>query len=206
MKLINCGLGRTGTTSLKGALEILGISPIYHTTDMFKSTTHIDFWESVMRGQPVDWSAFFGGYEVADWPAGLAYREIIAAFPEAKVMLTMRDPVQWFNSINGVMSKMSSMRIPSERFKRAKKFLLEYAINGFFEGKVEDQDHMVELFARHTEAVKALVPAERLLVYDVREGWEPLCRFLEVDVPNKSFPRLNQRAGFKDMAAMIFGR
>ena len=206
MKLINTGLGRTGTTSLKGALDILGIGPVYHTTDLFTSPKDLDTWEAAMEGEPVDWRTFFAPYEVADWPAGLFYREIVNAHPEAKVMLTVRDPEAWFESIHSMLGNIRNLNLPFPQVRRVKRFLETYAINGMFEGKVGDKTHMVALFERHTEAVKAFVPAERLLVYDVREGWEPLCNFLEVRVPSQPFPRLNQREGSRELAARLFSR
>ncbi|MEM9459410.1 MAG: sulfotransferase family protein [Myxococcota bacterium] len=205
MKLINVGLGRTGTTSLKGALDVLGFSPIYHTTDMFSRTKDIDLWEAALDGRPTDWSAFFAGYQVADWPAGLVYPQLLEAFPDAKVMMTVRDPHSWVDSIQGVMSKMESIKLPFARFKRAKAFMTKHAINGMFEGKIDDRAHMVKIFERHVESVERHVPKDKLLVYDVREGWEPLCRFLGVGVPDQPFPRLNKRGGFKDLAAKLFG-
>lgn len=92
MKLINAGLGRTGTTSLKAALETLGYAPVFHTTDLFTSPKDIDVWEAAMKGERVDWRTFFAPYAVADWPAGLLYKDIIRAHPEAKVMVSVRDP------------------------------------------------------------------------------------------------------------------
>lgn len=206
MNLINAGLGRTGTTSLKGALETLGISPIFHTTDLFMSSKDLATWDQALSGKPVDWRAFFAPYAAADWPAALVYRDVITAHPEAKVMLTVRDPESWFESISGTLSQILSMKLPFRRFQQTKTFLREHAINGLFEGKVDDKAHMLELFDRHIEAVRDFVPAEKLLIYDVREGWEPLCRFLEIEVPAKPFPRLNQRGGFEAMARRMFGQ
>ena len=94
MKLINAGLGRTGTTSLKAALETIGFSPVYHSTDLFTSPKDMDVWEAAISGKPVDWRTFFADYQVADWPAGLFYHKIINAHPDAKVMITIRDPEQ----------------------------------------------------------------------------------------------------------------
>ncbi len=205
MRIINAGLGRTGTTSLKAALETLGYTPVYHTTDLLTSAKDINVWEEAMKGEAVDWRAFFAGYQVADWPAGLFYRDIIRAHPEAKVMLSVRDPEGWFESISGTLKQLRSLHLPIPQVRRAKGFL-EAALDSFFEGKVEDKAYMMTFFERHMEAVKAYVGAEKVLVYDVREGWEPLCAFLQVDVPKQSFPRLNQREGFRELAAKLFSR
>ncbi len=204
MKLINVGLGRTGTTSLKAALEIIGFAPTFHTTDLIKNARQMDVWEAAVEGQPADWRAFFADYAVADWPAALFYEEIITAHPEAKVMLTVRDPEQWQASISGTLNQVMGMNLPIPRFQRLKKILETHAINGLFDGKMNDKAHMVRFFEQHVAAVKAFVPADNLLVYNVTEGWEPLCDFLEVSVPDEPFPRVNTRGGFKALVTRLF--
>lgn len=203
MKLINAGLGRTGTTSLKAALETLGYGPVFHTTDLLTSAKDIDVWERAVKTEPVDWRAFFAPYAVADWPAAFFYRDIIRAHPEAKVMVSVRDPEGWFESTQGILKQVRSLNLPLPQVRRAKGFL-EAGLATFFEGKAEDKAYMTNFFERHTEAVKAFVGAENVLVYDVREGWGPLCTFLEVPVPDAPFPRLNQREGIKDLATKLF--
>lgn len=206
MKLINAGLGRTGTTSLKAALETLGYAPVFHTTDLFTSPKDIDVWETAMKGERVDWRTFFAPYAVADWPAAFFYGDIIRVHPEAKVMVSVRDPVGWFKSIQGTLKQVRSLK-PIPQVRRAQGFL-EAALNTFFEGKAEDKAYMMDFFERHTESVKAYVKtnrgAENVLVYDVREGWEPLCAFLEVEVPKQPYPRLNQRESFRELATKLF--
>lgn len=205
MKLVNAGLGRTGTTSLKAALEELGLTPAYHTTNLSTSAKDMDVWEAALAGEKVDWRAFFEGYEVADWPAGLFYQDIIRAHPEAKVMLSVRDPEDWFESITGTLKGLRSVHLPVPQLKRVKRFL-EASLERFFEGKVDDKAYMIAFFERHTEAVRAFVGTENVLVYDVREGWKPLCTFLAVDVPQKPFPRLNQRGGVQALITKLFSR
>ena len=206
MKLINAGLGRTGTTSLKGALERLGFGPIYHTTDLFTSPKDMDTWEAAMEGAAVDWRAFFAPYEVADWPAGLFYEDIIRAHPDAKVMLSVRDPEGWFESISGTFKQAQSLNLPIPQVRRVKRFLTTYAAEGIFEGKMDDKAFMMDFFERHTEAVKRFVGEGKLLVYSVKEGWEPLCDFLDVPVPDEPFPRLNQRGNIKTLMAKMLSR
>ena len=157
-----------------------------------------------MEGEAIDWHSVFDSYEVADWPAGLFYREVINTYPEAKVMITVRDPERWFESINGMLSQVRTLNLPVPRVRRVKRFIETYAINGLFEGKVDDKAYMINFFEKHIANVKALVPEDRLLVYSVTEGWEPLCDFLDVEVPPEPFPRLNTRAGFKELAMQLF--
>lgn len=164
------------------------------------------FGRARWRGERVDWRAFFAGYEVADWPVGLFYKDIIRAHPEAKVMLSVRDPESWFESFSGTLKQARSLNLPIPQVRRIKRFLEVYAVNGLFEGKVDDKTFMMDFFERHTGAVKAFVGPENLLVYNVKESWEPLCDFLEVDTPNEPFPRLNQRGGIKELVTKMFSR
>lgn len=203
IRIINAGLPRTGTTSLKGALEILGYNKIFHTTDLFTSPRDMTVWEAAMEGEPVDWRTFFAEYDVADWPAAFIYKELIADHPDAKVMLTVRDPEAWFESVTGQLQTLQRMRLPIPHFRRVKRFVTIHGINGLFGGKVDDKEHMIAMFHRHTETVKAHVGEENLLVYDVREGWEPLCDFLECEVPSLDFPRLNTQGGFREMLTRL---
>ena len=202
MRIINAGLGRTGTTSLKAALEVLGFAPVYHTTDLFRSGKDMDLWEAALEGEEVDWRAFFADYDVADWPVAFLYRDIINAHPGAKVLLTVRDPEQWFESMNGMVKQVKSIKLPIPRLRRIERFMDTYGFNGFFEGK-DDKAHMIRIFEQHIEEVKAFVPEERLLVVNVREGWEPLCDFLDVETPQQPFPRLNKRQGIRGLVMNV---
>jgi len=199
MKLINVGLARTGTTSLKAALEKLGYGPIYHTFDLFTNSAHMDIWENAYEGAPVDWRAFYADYEVADWPAGLFCREIITAHPEAKVMVTVRDPSEWYESIHSIFKQGMDINLPIPIVKRIKNFIINYPAKHLFQGRIDDREFMIQFFQEYIESVKACVPSDQLLVYSVTEGWEPLCEFLGVPVPTERFPRVNTRGGFRGM-------
>ena len=206
MKIIGAGFGRTGTTSLKAALETLGFGPSYRLTEVFEHPEHVAFWEAARRGEGVDWEGFFSGYGVAvDWPAFTFYGELVQAFPEAPVILTVRDPDRWYESVRSTIyeiRKLSAGPAPM-RLAFASAGLFAPAVTGIarladetlwegtFDGRFEDKPYAIETFRRHNEDVKRRVPAERLLVYDVREGWEPLCDFLGVEAPDEPFPHLN---------------
>ncbi|MBA3793715.1 MAG: sulfotransferase family protein [Rubrobacter sp.] len=206
MKVIGAGFGRTGTTSLKAALEALGFGSAYYMTEVFTHPEHVEFWEAARRGERVDWEAFFSGYGVAvDWPACAFYGELMEAFPEAAVILTVRDPERWYEStlstIYGIR-KVSAGPAPV-RLAFALASLFAPGVTGIarladgivwndtFDGRFEDRRHAIETFERHNEQVRRRVPPERLLVYDVREGWSPLCEFFGVEVPDRPFPHLN---------------
>lgn len=213
IQVIGAGLGRTGTMSLKVALEELGFAKCYHMLELLMNPQQVVYWEAASAGKPVDWEALFEGYQATvDYPACRYYRELMAQYPEAKVILTVRDPNSWFESASETIFQAGrrmqgdgggppQFQFPGDPQLFARIFGMVHRDfwDGDFEGKLDDRARMVELFNKHTEAVKAYVPAGKLLVYEVKEGWESLCRFLDVPVPEgKPFPRLNDRQTFRD--------
>ena len=217
MKVIGAGFGRTGTTSLKAALETLGFGSAYHMTEVFTHPEHVRFWEAARRGERVDWEAFFSGYGVAvDWPACAFYAELMEAFPEAAVILTVRDPERWYESARDTIYGIHGISTGPAPVRLAFAFagLLAPGVTGIarladgivwndtFDGRFEDRHHATETFRRHNEQVSRRVPPERLLVYDVKEGWAPLCDFFGVEVPNKPFPHLNDK---REMRRRLLG-
>ena len=207
MRVIGAGFGRTGTTSLKAALEELGFGPSYTLDEVFRNPEHVRVWEAADAGEEVDWEGFLAGYGVAvDWPAGSFYEELMEAFPEAPVILTVRDPAEWYESMRSTihgLRRFTTGPLPVRAaFALAGPFapgvagvvrLADRLVwEGTFEGRFEDRDYAMALFERHNEAVRLRVPPERLLVFDVREGWAPLCAFLGVEAPDEPFPRLNE--------------
>lgn len=206
MKVIGAGFGRTGTLSLKLALEQLGFNPCYHMQEVIMNNRdHATLWTAAAQGKPVDWKALFAKYQATvDWPACTFYKQLMEVYPDAKVLLSVRDPVKWYESAANTI-----FRVSREGFPRLMglmfpglKGLIEMTHTliwqGTFDGKFADRDHAIAVFNRHNEEVKRTVPPERLLVYDVKEGWEPLCRFLQVPVPNTPFPRVNDTATFNN--------
>ncbi len=197
MKVIGTGFGRTGTMSLKVALEELGYGPCYHMVEVFEHPEHVSLWEAAARGEPLDWEKIFGSYQAAvDWPTAAFYKELMKAYPEAKVLLTVRDPEKWYESTKYTIYTMTDAPDPSPMLRMATKLVWEQS----FDGNFEDRRYAMEVFKRHNEEVKKHVPPERLLVYEVKEGWKPLCEFLGVGIPEeKSFPHLNDTESFKQM-------
>jgi hypothetical protein len=198
LKVIGAGFGRTGTLSLKNALEELGFSPCYHMTELFSNPRANEQWEAIARGEPVDLNMVLEGYQASvDWPACAVYKELMQVYPEAKVLLSVRDPLKWYESVYNTIYQVSRRDPLSPHARMINALIWE----GTFDGKFEDKDYAIAVFLRHIEEVKQLVPAEKLLVYDVKEGWEPLCAFLGVEVPmDTMFPHLNDRIEFMDRA------
>ena len=201
LRIIGAGLGRTGTMSLKTALEELGVGPCYHMSELRRHPEHLKAWTAASRGEPVDWEGVLAGYGATlDWPWCTYYKELMRAFPDAKVLLSVRDPEEWYESV--VATIYSTYKIyrylthgPSPKSGPVG---TESRIWGdTFSGWFEDRQHAISVFERHNEEVKAHVPDHRLLVYEVGEGWGPLCEFLGVRTPrDKPFPRSNGYAAF----------
>jgi hypothetical protein len=213
LEVIGAGFGRTGTMSLKVALEELGFGPCYHMTEVFANPEHIESWKAAARGEPLDWDEVFRDYRATvDWPAAAFYEELMERYPDAKVILTVRDSERWYESarttIYGIQKTATSppfslgaLFLPRmKRMKRAALMAADLAWGDMFDGKFEDRRHAIEVFERWNEEVKERVPPDKLLVYEVKEGWGSLCEFLEVEVPkDKPFPHLNDAETFKRM-------
>jgi hypothetical protein len=203
IQVIGAGLGRTGTLSLKTALEELGFAKCYHPLEVFASLDQARTWDAATRGEPVDWDRLFAGYQATvDLPSCLFYRELLAKYPEAKVILTVRDPERWYDSVRQTIHFASNtfpkwVVLFSPRMRIFQRMLARLW-DRMFQGRFEDQAFAIEVFNRHNEQVRREVPADRLLVYEVSQGWGPLCTFLGVPVPEgKPFPHLNDAAEFR---------
>jgi hypothetical protein len=211
VKVIGAGFGRTGTSSLKAALEELLGAPCYHMFEVFEHPENAQTWLAGYRGEPVDWPQLLRGYAATvDWPACTFYPQLMDVYPDARVLLSVRDPERWYEStLNTIYSQPRRFREAIERgeLDPNNPWLLqrwpvvgmidEIIWKGTFGGRFTDRDHAIAVFNRHNEEVKRRVPADRLLVFDVREGWGPLCAFLDLPVPpDKPFPHLNDSASF----------
>ncbi len=189
LKVIGAGFGRTGTLSLKIALEQLGFGKCYHMVEILRKPSHMRLWTQIMHGVYTDWEAIFKGYQSAlDWPVAAYYRDLMDAYPEAHVILTVREPDSWRRSI--MTTFYQAQRAFVVRITRVIPTLHQFLAamdttlwQGIFQDRLEDKQHAIQIFKNHVEEVKRVVTEERLLVFDARQGWEPLCSFLNVPVP-----------------------
>ena len=197
-EVIGVGLGRTGTMSLKLALEQIGLGPCYHMAELMMNPTRAPLWIAAADGKP-DWEAIFEGYaSTTDYPACDFWPELASAYPKAKLILTLRDPAKWFESTQAtIFSEGMTAMIKSQP---ALVPFFEKTVWKAFGGRIHDRSFMIDTFERHNAAVKAGIPKSRLLVYEVSEGWRPLCELLGVDVPSTPFPKVNTR---EDMQARM---
>ena len=213
LQIIGAGFGRTGTLSLKAALETLGFGPCYHMVEVFAHPEHVPMWRSAAAGQSVDWHRLFKGYRATvDWPSCAFYAQLMDAFPDAKVILSVRDPERWYESARATIYRMSNPgglagaamrtvlmlgRLFVPRMRAAPGMINEVIWQGTFDGRFADREHAIAVYQQHNEEVKRRVPSDKLLVYQLGQGWEPLCAFLGVDVPvDTPFPHLNDRASW----------
>ncbi len=194
LKVIGSGLGRTGTLSLKLALEQLGFGPCHHMIEVFKRPESMALWVAAGEGR-ADWEALLGEFQaMVDYPGCRFWRELMDVYPDAKVLHSTRDPDTWFESTQATIFAPGSIAdAPPDPVKPFMQM-----VTGDFDGRIHDRDLMLERYRRHEADVIATVPKDRLLVYPVGSGWEPLCAFLGVPVPETPYPSENSRAQFQD--------
>lgn len=200
LEVIGSGFGRTGTKSLKAALERLGFGPCHHMHEIVEHPEQVGHWQRLAAGEAVDWTAVFAGYRSqVDWPGAHVWRELADAFPKAKVVHTVRPEEKWWASfdrtIGKLMARYRDMPMPPHIADILSAWN-DLAGKVTFGGVLDDRENGLAAYRRRTEEVRAALPAGRLLVFDVAEGWAPLCAFLDVPVPDEPFPHHNLRADF----------
>lgn len=202
VKIIGAGFGRTGTFSLKNALDDIGLGPCYHMYEVRNHPQDAAVWKAAGRGEAVDWHALLADYRaIVDWPGCAFYAELLRAYPDANVVLTVRDPEKWYESVTATIYPRSNLsaeelaeRSPEDRDRA---HMIQTVVwQGTFGGRFTDKAHALAVYNQHIEEVKQRVPAGKLLMYDPRDGWEPLCAFLGVPAPATPYPYLNTRDEF----------
>ncbi len=205
LSVVGAGFGRTGTLSLKTALEQLGFGPCHHMAEIFAHPEQLPRWQAAARGEPVDWDGVLEGYRATvDWPSAYFWRELAATYPTAKVILSTRDADAWYASFEStILQLVGAMDQVADPHIRATIEMGGPLVGeGVFGGRAGDPEHAKAVYRAHHATVREAIAAERLLVFDVREGWEPLCAFLEVPVPATPFPNVNDAQQFK---ALLIG-
>jgi hypothetical protein len=197
LQIIGAGLGRTGTYSMKAALERLGFGPCYHMMEVVAApSVHLPHWQAAFAGKP-DWPSLFQGYRATvDWPAAACWRELSAAYPQAKVLLTTRSTESWVASFTETIYKLSNDRahVPEHMWPFLDNSIVAISRSGMRLGLTPAE--LARAYEAHVAAVQATIPKERLLVYEVKQGWGPLCAFLDKPVPSEPFPVSNGRDEF----------
>lgn len=197
LRVVGAGVGRTGTMSLKAALERLLGGPCYHMIETGKDPAHLAAWQAAADGQPVDWPALFANYRAAvDWPAAAFWPEISAAFPDALIVHSTRDASGWYRSASETIVP-GVAGAPDGPWRT----MVEAVMAARFTPDLADRDAAIAAFHRHNEHVLATAPADRLLAWEASHGWEPLCARLGVEVPDEPFPHTNTTEEFQERLA-----
>lgn len=203
-------MGRTGTHSLKEALEQLGFGKCYHMIELFQNPKGLPYFQDAEEGKETDWNSLFTGYLSAiDYPVAKYYKQLIKYYPDAKVIHTVRDPESWYQSCMETIfwaskpdaSRMLNMivRMPFSKSLRQRLPILKYngmLIEKEFGKDINNKALVIKKFNERTEEVLATVPKERLLIFKAQDGWEPLCKFLNVSIPTTAYPKSNTKAEF----------
>ena len=189
---------------MKGALEHLGLGPCYHMLEVMNRPENADAWYDAAQSGKADWDQILSGYQATvDWPACHYWQPLAAHYPDAKVILTVRDEEAWWQSMSKTILKNFQEKdaVLDPGRLRMRRMTRDLIVERVFGGKLDDRDHVLAAYRRNIEAVRAGLPKARLLVFDVAEGWAPLCAFLDLPVPAAPFPRTNTTQDFLDRMA-----
>lgn len=210
MRLINTGLGRTGTSSLQAALAALEYGPSFHMMELRQNVELLQRWErAICEGESPDWPSLMEGFDCAvNGPTAIYYREAAAAFPDAKLVLTIRDAEEWYESTHATLFQFAKvgMAAPPPRNSQPGRMLrLADAMvwSGLFDGCFADKAYAIDVYHRHNEDVVQACKGRDLLVYNVKQGWDPLCEFLGVPIPRTPYPRANERSAMHASASQF---
>ena len=209
LKIIGAGFGRTGTTSMKEALEILGFSKCHHMKEVMLSRKQVDLFDQISRGMEVDWDKVFEGFEASiDWPSAAYYKQLMIHYPDAKVILTERNPDCWYRSTRDTIFTVSN-NVPGilmfllPRVRTCIEMIQRLVWQQVFDGRFKDREHAIAVYNKNVAEVKSHVPAERLLVHSSKQGWETLCGFLDLPIPSQPYPHSNEGKVIKRVV-MVF--
>lgn len=196
LQVIGAGLGRTGTKSLQTALTMLGFGPCHHMLEVAAHPETLPLWVEAGQGKP-RWDAIFAGYRATtDYPSAVYWRELAEHYPDAKVVLSVRDPDMWFESTQATIFSPGGPLERGVAFGTGEWGPFFQSFTGEFGEHLHDRAFLTGYFQRHNAAVQAAIAPERLLVYEPGQGWEPLCRFFDLPVPDAPYPSENSRSDF----------
>ena len=191
LSVIGAGFGRTGTESMKTALEILGLGPCHHMTELNANPAQRALWRGIARGDTPDWEQAFAGYRsCTDWPSAFYWRELSAAYPDAKILLTLRDAESWYASVHNTILKSLTGNVDPDSVG------VTLIAERVFGGRLEDRAHALAIFEKNSADVRAAFDPDRLHVHSLGDGWDTLCQFLNKPVPDTPYPHSNATAQF----------
>ena len=198
LKVIGANFGRTATMSLKQGLEILGFKKCYHMSEVVVHPEHVELWLDAWRGKNI-WKTLFADYQATvDWPAATFWPQLMHVYPEAKIVLSIRDADEWFESArNTIFQSMDSNLLTKDQALRTRiEMLKEIIVDGTFDGDLTNKDKCIKTYKENIERCRSEVPSDRLIEFNISLGWEPLCRGLDLKIPQQPYPHVNQAAEF----------
>lgn len=194
LSVIGAGFGRTGTESMKMALEILGLGPCHHMWEVIANPAQRTVWRSIARGDAADWNEAFAGYRSAtDWPSAFFWRELSGFYPDARMLLTLRDADSWYASMEKTI--LPTLRASTDLDSIGVTLIAERV----FKGRLDDRAHAIAVYEQNIADVRGAFDDDRLYVHELGDGWDNLCRFLGQPVPDAPFPRSNSAAEFHEL-------
>lgn len=214
IQIIGAGFPRTGTTTLKQALEILGYNQTYHFKDLIANSDKLKHWQELETTGTTDFKMLFKGFKATvDFPGYPYYKILMNQYPDAKIILTVRDVDKWYEStsktlrISGPQTIIAKIALLSKMVFNTKlrntfkciRFMKKIYLSNQFDGKFDSETYAKDIFKKHIEEVKLYVPEEKLLIFDAVNGWKPLCDFLQIPIPKEEFPHLNKKENFHAM-------
>ena len=200
LRVVGAGVGRTGTHSLKVALEQLVGGTCHHMIEMFERPDQVAAFTAAIDGAPTDWSAVLADFTaMVDFPGSIFWREIAAANPGAPILLSTRDAEGWYTSASNTIF-LSFDRVPPELAPWME--AVKRGLRDRFSDDFENKDAMIAAYERHNAAVRAEVPPERLIEWTPSDGWGPLCSALNLAVPDEPFPDTNTTSEFRAMVGI----
>jgi hypothetical protein len=195
LSVIGAGFGRTGTESMKTALEMLGIGPCLHMKVILADPAQEAYWRTILeddqQGKSPDWDEAYQDWQSGvDWPTAYYWRELSDYYPDAKVLLTVRDAESWYESIAKTILKIL------EKLTDPDSIGLKMISEGVFHGRLDDREYAIDLYEKHNAAVREAIAPDRLLEYNLGDGWDPLCSFLGKPIPAEPYPQSNDGEEF----------
>ena len=219
IKIIGAGFPRTGTNTLRESLEKLGYVKTYHMKNLLTNPDNLKYWTTLKTTGTTNWDELYNGYQATvDFPCYPWYKEHMKQYPDAKVILSLRPFEKWYTSFYSTIwqaqnppeserAAMGEKMAGDPRLQSVMKvmgFAKQAITEDHFQGRFLDKEFMEKIFNEHNEEVKKYVPADKLLVFDVSESWEPLCKFLDVEVPDEPLPHTNKKEDFHEMVKELF--
>lgn len=199
LKIIGASFGRTASLSLKKALEILGYTNCYHMSEVVTKPEHSELWLRAWKREFI-WDDIFDGYQAAvDWPVAAFWPQLMEAYPEAKIILSTREPEAWYESAKNTIFKSMDEGINSKNKEIRKRILMakEIIVDGTFNGKLNDKKHCIKIYNENIARCKKEVDSDRLITFNPKDGWDSLCKQLACPIPNVDYPFINTTKEFE---------